>query len=113
MVKSKAKQTSTVSAKDGAPETGSNVHENGHSSPSSSADAFSSASGVNGGSAHMKEVADAFAGVPGTSRSSPELAEQIKELVRLAHEQGYLTYGDINEALPRSVVAAEELDEIC
>src|SRR6185369_1221461 len=28
-----------------------------------------------------------------------ELAEKVKELVRLAQEQGYLTYGDINDAL--------------
>src|SRR2546423_7476568 len=29
-----------------------------------------------------------------------ELTEKVKELVRLAQEQGYLTYGDINDALP-------------
>src|SRR5512140_2836462 len=29
-----------------------------------------------------------------------ELAERIKELVRLAQDQGYLTYGDINDAIP-------------
>src|SRR5436190_6480661 len=34
------------------------------------------------------------------SHLSQELVEKIKELVRLSHEQGYLTYGDINEALP-------------
>src|ERR1019366_8925155 len=26
-----------------------------------------------------------------------EIAEKIKELIRLAQEQGYLTYGDIND----------------
>ncbi len=41
-----------------------------------------------------------------------EIAEKIKELVRLSKEQGYLTYGDINDALPESVVSAEELDDI-
>jgi len=41
-----------------------------------------------------------------------ELAEKIKELVRLAQEQGYLTYGDINDALPDSQVTPEDLDEI-
>ncbi|WCJ58577.1 RNA polymerase sigma factor RpoD [Fontisphaera persica] len=41
-----------------------------------------------------------------------DLAEKIKELVRLAQEQGYLTYNDINDALPDSVVSPEELDEI-
>ncbi len=41
-----------------------------------------------------------------------ELAEKIKELVRLAQEQGYLTYGDINDALPDNQVTPEDLDEI-
>jgi len=41
-----------------------------------------------------------------------EIAEKIKELVRLAQEQGYLTYGDINDVLPDSVISPEELDEI-
>ena len=40
------------------------------------------------------------------------LAEKIKELVRLAQEQGYLTYNDINDALPDSVVSPDDLDEI-
>src|SRR5262245_2655249 len=29
---------------------------------------------------------------------SPDIVEKIKELVRLSHEQGHLTYNDINEA---------------
>src|SRR5438128_2126519 len=41
-----------------------------------------------------------------------ELPEKIKELVRLAHEQGYLTYNDINDALPETLLAPEDLDEI-
>src|SRR5206468_7169056 len=46
------------------------------------------------------------------SQSGVELTEKIKELVRLAQEQGYLTYGDINDALPDNLVTAEDLDEI-
>ncbi len=46
------------------------------------------------------------------SSGSLELAEKIKELVRLAQEQGYLTYSDINDALPDTLTAAEDLDEI-
>ena len=49
---------------------------------------------------------------PIKSQSGVDLTEKIKELVRLAQEQGYLTYGDINDALPDSVVSPEELDEI-
>jgi len=41
-----------------------------------------------------------------------DLTEKIKELVRLAQEQGYLTYNDINDALPDNVITPEELDEI-
>ncbi len=43
---------------------------------------------------------------------SLDLAEKVKELVRLAQEQGYLTYGDISDALPDAVVTPEQLDEI-
>ncbi|MFO1478309.1 MAG: RNA polymerase sigma factor RpoD [Verrucomicrobiota bacterium] len=39
-------------------------------------------------------------------------AELVKELVRLAQEQGYLTYNDISEAFPDHSLTAEELDEI-
>src|SRR3989441_9618836 len=46
------------------------------------------------------------------SQSGFDLTEKIKELVRLAQEQGYLTYNDINDALPDTVITAEELDEI-
>jgi RNA polymerase primary sigma factor len=41
-----------------------------------------------------------------------DLTEKVKELVRLAQEQGYLTYDDINDVLPDNVVTSEELDEV-
>jgi RNA polymerase primary sigma factor len=41
-----------------------------------------------------------------------EFSEKIKELVRLAQEQGRLTYGDISEALPKSAIEPEKLDQI-
>ncbi len=49
----------------------------------------------------------------GTIRSSSglDLTEKVKELLRLAQEQGYLTYNDINDALPEGV-SADDLDEI-
>src|SRR6266545_5197381 len=46
------------------------------------------------------------------SQSGFDLTEKIKELVRLAQEQGYLTYNDINDALPDTMITPEELDEI-
>src|ERR1035441_9476777 len=44
--------------------------------------------------------------------SGMDLVEKVKELVRLAQEQGYLTYTDINDALPDAVVSPEELDDL-
>jgi RNA polymerase primary sigma factor len=44
--------------------------------------------------------------------SDPALAEKIKELVRLAQEQGHLTYSDLNEVLPDNAVTPEILDDV-
>jgi RNA polymerase primary sigma factor len=44
--------------------------------------------------------------------SGGELSEIIKEFVRLAQEQGHLTYNDINEILPENSITPEKLDEI-
>ena len=40
-----------------------------------------------------------------------ERNEQIKELIRLAESQGYLTYDDINEAIPQDVIKPEDLEQ--
>jgi len=40
------------------------------------------------------------------------LKDKIKELVQLAQDQGHLTVGDINEALPRDFVTPEKLEEV-
>ncbi len=58
------------------------------------------ANGTNGGNGQ---------GIP---NHASELAEKVKELLRLAQEQGYLTYNDINDALPDSLLTPEDLDEI-
>src|SRR5437879_3970035 len=50
--------------------------------------------------------------VPEKGAAPFNLTDKIKELVRLSQEQGYLTYNDINEALPDSVISPEALDEI-
>jgi RNA polymerase primary sigma factor len=41
-----------------------------------------------------------------------DLSEKIKELVRLAQEQGQLTHGDISDILPENEATPEKLDEI-
>ena len=49
---------------------------------------------------------------PIKTASGLDLTEKIRELVILAKEQGQLTYDDINDALPDSVVTPEVLDQI-
>jgi len=41
-----------------------------------------------------------------------ERNQKIKELIRQANDQGFLTYANINDALPDSIVSAEEIDSI-
>jgi RNA polymerase primary sigma factor len=41
-----------------------------------------------------------------------ERNEKIKELIKLAGEQSYLTYDDINESLPESVISPDEFEGI-
>ncbi|MEO7297087.1 MAG: RNA polymerase sigma factor RpoD, partial [Verrucomicrobiota bacterium] len=41
-----------------------------------------------------------------------DTTEKIKELVRLAQEQGYLTYSDVTDAFPEKAASPENLDEI-
>ena len=44
--------------------------------------------------------------------SALEVQNRIRELIKLAKEQGYLTFDDLNEALPEGVTDADELDLI-
>ncbi|MEI6713595.1 MAG: RNA polymerase sigma factor RpoD [Verrucomicrobiota bacterium] len=41
-----------------------------------------------------------------------DVTEKLRELIRLAKEQGYLTFDDLNEALPDSVNDPEEMESI-
>ena len=41
-----------------------------------------------------------------------DIQSRIRELIKLAKEQGYLTFDDLNEALPPEVTDADELDAI-
>lgn len=55
---------------------------------------------------------------PGGVSNSPSgvpvlnLREKIKDLVRLAGEQGHLTYDDVSEALPPEIATPEDLDQV-
>jgi len=46
------------------------------------------------------------------TRSGLDLTEKIRELVALARDQGHLTYDDINDVLPETVVTPDDLDQI-
>jgi len=46
------------------------------------------------------------------SASEDELQLRIRELIKLAKEQGYLTFDDLNEALPDAMTDADDLDAI-
>jgi len=44
--------------------------------------------------------------------NAPEIQSKLRELIRLAREQGYLTYDDLNSSLPDGHVTAELLDDV-
>ena len=49
----------------------------------------------------MRTAARRIAPVPAISvLDQPEVQEKLRELIKLAKEQGYLTFDDLNEALP-------------
>jgi RNA polymerase primary sigma factor len=43
---------------------------------------------------------------------TPEIQEKIRELIKLAKEQDYLTYDDINEILPNDLVDPDDVEAI-
>ncbi len=57
-------------------------------------------------------ISDKAAKVKSPLDDSPELQQVVRDLIRLAKEQEYLTYEDINEALPVADSDAELLDEL-
>jgi RNA polymerase primary sigma factor len=58
------------------------------------------------------EIATITAADSVAAKPPMDLTEKVKELVRLAQEQGYLTYNDINDALPDGAVSPDELDDL-
>ncbi len=49
---------------------------------------------------------------PDATVDSPEVQSKIRELIRLAREQGYITYDDLNEALPGDIISPDLVEEI-
>ncbi len=46
------------------------------------------------------------------SKAGLDLTEKVKDLLRLAKEQGHLTYDDVNDALPDDIVTPEDLEQV-
>ena len=46
------------------------------------------------------------------AETANEIQVRLRELIKLAKEQGYLTFDDLNEALPEGITDANELDAI-
>jgi len=68
---------------------------------------------------NSEAVENALASVPqapaeGGDPAAPigGINEKIRQLIRLSKEQGYLTFDDINEALPESIENQEEIDNV-
>jgi RNA polymerase primary sigma factor len=71
-----------------------------------------------GAKASKASAAPVAPATPATPTATPSnidpafIQEKVKELLRLAQDQGYLTYDDVNDSLPDEIVTPEVLDEI-
>ena len=52
------------------------------------------------------------AAVPISIIDHPDVQEKLRELIKLAKEQGYLTFDDLNEALPDNINDPDEMETI-
>ena len=92
----------------------SSTSKNGKKSPSKRRKKSAANVIANSGSENTKTVskpAEDSAKVPSRIDGNPELQEKLRELIKLAKEQDYLTYDDINEALPEAASDPEILEE--
>ena len=60
----------------------------------------------------LAKTAPAEGVAPGAEIPAGGINDKIRHLIRLSKEQGYLTFDDINEALPESVENQEEIDNV-
>ncbi len=108
-------------AKSTAKPTAEPQRQNGHASPAESrslnatngatpAANGKSANGANNG--NTTAVDPRLETVSIRTKSGVDLTEKVRELLLLAKEQGHLTYDDINDALPDTIVTPEDLDQI-
>src|SRR6266850_4481521 len=108
-----SKPSSTKPRRNAAKQAGRAFVEASHSGASALKSAGNGAPGASLSAKAENQLAHAQQAIGSIkSQSGVELTEKVKELLRLAQEQGYLTYNDINDALPDNIVSPEELDEI-
>ena len=92
-------------AKPVVPEVAKPVAEQGKAEPTKhSAPLAAAASATADATKEFKEKA--------LENLSGDLNDKIRYLIRLSKEQGYLTYADINEALPESVDNPEDIENV-
>ena len=106
----KAKKAGKVSKKEKAPK----ALRVKSSRAKKKADVASAAHGPNGsnGSRRPKKSAKSSPAAPISVIDQPDVQDKLRELIRLAKEQGYLTFDDLNEALPDTVNDADEMETI-
>ena len=59
----------------------------------------------------MEKPVRTFSG-SGRTAGGLDFAEKAKELIRLARDQGHLTYEDVNDSLSEDAVTPEDLDRV-
>src|SRR6195256_7029588 len=52
------------------------------------------------------------AGAPGTHLSLEEKYDEVRQLINIGKEKGYLLYDEVNELLPTEITSSEELDDL-
>ena len=82
-------------------------HKTGSSAPAANGHPDAKAAGL---AAQLAQATQAIGSIK--SASGVDLTEKVKELLRLAQEQGYLTHNDIGDALGDAPISAEEMDEV-
>ncbi len=115
MVKPKASKASGGCEKKDAANSRANIGSRLSSQSNGSGSATTQTNGNSGrtpGAPIALNNSHANGSAPRLVLSEPELAEKIKELVRLSQEQGHLTHSDLYDAFPGNAVSAEILDEI-
>ncbi len=87
-----------------------NGHKNGHKVPAKTKPEIQST--LAAPSRALTEKDKDNKGVQAVWTGQPERQERLRDLVKLAKDQGYLTWDDLNEAIPESVNNPEELEAI-